>query len=158
MSFTSLITFVKSSRISSSFLQDLRCVGQQIVRPGASKQSVSTGMSSSDDVETEQQYYEQQRYYQEQQAAQMPPLPVLGRASVAAPAADVSSTLTGEGAEEAESLRGTEGTDSTFVTPRTLMGRMENPYDPALETLTEYQDRMHKDALKARHFGMDLDL
>ena len=36
--------------------------------------------------------------------AQMPPLPVLGRASVAASAADVGSTPTGEGAEEAESV------------------------------------------------------
>ena len=35
---------------------------------------------------------------------------------------------------------------------------MENPYDPEMETLMEYQDRMHKDALKARHLGMDLDL
>jgi len=90
--------------------------------------------------------------------AEMPPLPVLGRASVAASAADVGSTLTGEGGEEAESLRGTEGTDSTFVTPRTLMGRMENPYDPDLETLVEYKERMHKDCLKARHLGMELDL
>ena len=38
------------------------------------------------------------------------------------------------------------------------MGRMENPYDPELETLNEYKDRMHKDCLKARHLGMDLDL
>ena len=90
--------------------------------------------------------------------AEMPPLPVLGRASVAASAADVGSTLTGEGGEEAESLRGTEGTDSTFVTPRTLMGRMENPYDPDLETLAEYKERMQKDCLKARHLGMELDL
>ena len=26
------------------------------------------------------------------------------------------------------------------------------------KTLIDYQDRMHKDALKARHLGMDLDL
>ena len=89
----------------------------------------------------------------EGRSPQVPPLPVLGRASVAASAADVGSTLTGEGADEEESLRGTEGTNSTFVTPRTLMTRMENPYDPELETLIEYQDRMHKDALKARHLG-----
>ena len=83
----------------------------------------------------------------------------MGRASVAASAADVGSTPIGEGAEDAaDSLRGTEGTDSTFVTPRTLMGRMENPYDPDLETLDEYRDRMHKDCLKARHLGMELDL
>ena len=94
----------------------------------------------------------------EGRSPQVPPLPVLGRASVAASAADVGSNLTGEGADEEESLRGTEGTNSTFVTPRTLMTRMENPYDPEMETLIEYQDRMHKDALKARHLGMDLDL
>ena len=37
------------------------------------------------------------------------------------------------------------------------MGRMESPYDPELESLREYTERMHKDCLKARHLGMELD-